>query len=392
VSQCDRARGFIPAMGGFRIPTMMTGRRLVVLVVLVIAASGCSGGDAERPARVSRPDLQRTLEYVHSEGAPGVVALVRNASGTWRGAVGNAVLEPRRAMRPGDRFRIASVTKTFVAAVVLQLVDEGRLELDDTVQQRLFGVLERGRDITVRQLLNHTSGLWNFTDDDRFVARMRRDIDFVVTPRAAVAIADSRPLDFEPGTNWAYSNTGYQLLGLIVERTTGKPLPRVLAERIFEPLRLSKTSFEPSPGLPDGVAHGYSLADGEFPLTGNRPRDVTTSVGGGAWAAGAIVSTVDDVARFYRALLGGRLLSRRSLRELQRTVPADSSTRFGLGIFRIRVLCGYAWGHSGGLPGYLTHVRANKDGSHVVVIASNGEGRHVASALEATANTAYCTS
>ena len=367
-------------------------RRLAVLVVLAISAGGCSGGDAETPTLVARPDLRRTLDYVRSEGAPGVVALVRNSSGTWRGAAGNAVLEPRRAMRPGDRFRIASVTKTFIAAVVLQLVDEGRLELDDTVERRLPDVVRHGREITVRQLLNHTSGLFNFTDDEGFNARLHRDLEFDVTPRAAVAIANSRPLGFKPGTNWAYSNTGYHVLGLVIERTTAKPLRRVLSERLFEPLGLGSTSFEPSPGVPNGIAHGYSLPDGEFPLGPTRSRDVTTSVGGGAWAAGGIVSNVDDVARFYRVLLAGRLLSPRSLRELRRTVPVDPSTRVGLGIFRSQVLCGYTWGHDGGMPGYLTHVRTNKNGSHLVVVAANGEGRHVAGALEAAATTAYCTS
>ena len=328
--------------------------------MLAISAGGCSGGDAEPPTAIARPDLRRTLEYVRSEGAPGVVALVRNSSGTWRGAVGNAVLEPRRAMRPGDRFRIASVTKTFIAAVVLQLVDEGRLELDDTVERRLPGVLRHGREITVRQLLNHTSGLFNFTDDEGFNARLHRDLEFDVTPRAAVAIANSRPLGFKPGTSWAYSNTGYQVL--VIERTTAKPLRRVLSERLFEPLGLDSTSFEPSPGVPNGIAHGYSLPDGEFPLGPTRSRDVTRSVGGGAWAAGGIVSNVDDVARFYRLLLASRLLSPRSLRELRRTARVDPSTGVGLGIFRSQVLCGYTWGHDGGLPGYLTHVRGRDSG------------------------------
>ena len=368
-------------------------RRLAVLVVLAISAGGCSGDDAEPPSPVARPDLQRTIEYVHSEGAPGVVALVRNASGTWRGAAGNAVLEPRRAMRPGDRFRIASVTKTFIAAVLLQLIDEGRLELDDTVERRLPGVLRHGREITLRQLLNHTSGLFNFTDDERFIARLRRDLGSVMTPRATVASANSRPLGFKPGTNWAYSNSGYQVLGLIIEQTDRQATPRVLSERLFEPLGLSSTSFEPSPGVPNGIAHGYSLPDGEFPLGPTRPRDVTTSVlGGAAWAAGGIVSNIDDVARFYRLLLAGRLLSPRSLRELRRTVRVDPSTRVGLGIFRSQVSCGYTWGHDGGMPGYLTHVRTNKDGSHLVVVAANGEGRHVGGAVEAAATTAYCTS
>jgi D-alanyl-D-alanine carboxypeptidase len=370
----------------------VTTRVIAALVSLAITASGCQGDDTERRAEVTRPDLQRTLEYVRSEGAPGVAALVRNRSGTWRGAAGSAVLNPRRPMRVGDRFRIASVTKTFVATVVLQLVGEGRLKLDDTVERRLPGALREGRRITVRQLLNHTSGIYNFTDDKRLYDRLARDIRLVVTPREAVSIADSRPLVFAPGTGWAYSNTGYQVLGLIIERVTGHPLGRVLAERIFEPLRLTATSFEAEPGLPKGIAHGYALPGGELPVTRNRPRDVTSSVGGGAWADGAIVSNVDDVASFYGALLSGKLVRLGLLRELRRTVPTSFPSRAGLGVFQAPQLCGHAWGHSGGIPGYVTQVLASKDGSHVVVVAANGDSGSVGRAVEGTASTIYCLS
>lgn len=360
--------------------------------MLAVAACGCSSDGTDRGAPISRPDLQRTLGYLRSEGAPGVVALVRNRSGTWRRATGSAVLEPRRPMRPGDRFRIASVTKTFVATALLQLVGEGRLGLNDTVEQRLPGVLRQGHRIKVRQLLNHTSGIYNFTDDEQMRSRFVRDIRLVISPREAAAIADARPLAFAPGTDWAYSNTGYQLLGLIVEGVTGKPLGHALAERIFKPLQLRQTSFEEQPGLPNGAAHGYALPGGEIPLKSDRPRDVTSSVGGGAWAAGAIVSNVDDVARFYRALLSGEVVRSNLLREMLRTVPTGAPIQAGLGIFRAPVACGSGWGHDGGFPGYLTQVLASKDGSHIVVVAVTGDSPRLGRALAATAATLYCLS
>lgn len=367
-------------------------RALPALCVVAALLGGCVGGGAEQSGAVARPGVQRLLEYVRGEGSPGVVALVRDRSGTWRGATGLASLRPRRQMRPGDRFRVASVTKTFVAAVVLQLVGERRLRLDDAVERRLPGLIPQGRQITIRQLLNHTSGLYNFTDDERAQARFVRNIRLVVSPRSAVALAAKRPLGFDPGTDWAYSNTGYLLLGLTIERVTGEPLGDVLAQRIFEPLGLAHTSFEPRPQLAGPVAHGYALPGGVVPLTRDGPRDVTQSVGGGAWAAGAIVSTVDDLARFYGALFGGKVLRTDLLGEMQRTIEADAETRAGLGIFRTRVACGYAWGHSGGLPGYLTQVLASKDGSHIVVIAANGESEHVGRAFFAAAKVAYCIS
>lgn len=125
----------------------MVGRRgSAALWILAVLASGCSGNDADRSG-ATRPEVQRMLEYVHSEGAPGVSALVRDRSGTWRGSAGLAVLQPRRTMRPVDRFRVASVTKTFVATVVLQLVAEGRLRLNDTVERRLPGAVPQGRGL-----------------------------------------------------------------------------------------------------------------------------------------------------------------------------------------------------------------------------------------------------
>jgi D-alanyl-D-alanine carboxypeptidase len=325
---------------------------------------------------------------VRSEGAPGVVALARNRSGSWQGASGVAVLQPRRRMRPREHFRVASVTKTFVATVVLQLVAEGRLGLDDTVERRLPGLLPQGRRITVRQLLNHTSGLYDYLDDPHARARFVGDVH----PRQTVAIAASRPLRFAPGTSWAYSNSGYQILGLMIERATGEPLRRVLALRIFAPLGLRHTSFEPPPRLREQVAHGYTSPGGQAPSARDRPRDVTQNADDGTWADGAIVSNVDDLARFYSALLKGRLLRRGLLHEMQRTVPTDFGVRAGLGLFRMRLPCGYAWGHGGGMAGYLTLVLASKDGSHVVVMAANGDGRRVGSALDASARNAYCTS
>jgi D-alanyl-D-alanine carboxypeptidase len=361
----------------------------VGLCVLAVLGSGCSGGQAEPSATTSRPDLQRMIEYVRSEGAPGVVSLVQNRAATWRGATGMAVLRPARRMRPGERFRVASVTKTFVATVVLQRVAEGRLGLDDTVERHLPGLLPQGRRITVRQLLNHTSGLYDYLEDAPAQARFVGD----VRPRQTVAIAASRPLGFAPGTSWAYSNTGYQILGLMIEQETREPLGRVLARRIFAPLDLRHTSFEPPPRLPKRVAHGYASPGGQAPLARNRPRDVTQSDDDGTWADGAIVSNVDDLARFYGALFSGRLLRRDLLHEMKRPVATDLPVRrAGLGVFRSELACGYAWGHDGVMPGYLTTVLASNDGSHVVVMAANRDSRRVGGALDASARNAFCIS
>jgi D-alanyl-D-alanine carboxypeptidase len=314
-----------------------------------------------------RPDLQRLLDDVVEAGAPGVVAVVRNGSRTWRAATGKAVLKPARPMRPRDRLRVASIGKTFVATVVLQLVDEGRLGLDDTVEQRLPGLLREGRRITVRQLLNHTSGLWNANDTEEAGELHQRrivagDIRFDIYVRKAIALVDAQPLHFAPGTGWSYSNTGYEVLMLIVERVTGERLAQSLESRIIRPLRLTATSFEPQPLKPErGLAHGYAIPGGWFPQAFYRPFDVTAASNFPArWASGSLVSNADDVATFYSALLGGKLLPPELLSEMLDPVPTnDPRERYAFGISREgRMKCGWAWGHGGDAAG----VFASKDG------------------------------
>lgn len=246
---------------------MASVRACTLLIALAIVAGGC-GGDANRadagPERQGRPELQKLLEHIRKAGSPGAIAITRRPSGTWLGATGTAVLKPRRPMRTDDRIRVASITKSFVATVVLQLVDERRLSLDDTVEQRLPGMLRFGRQLTVRRLLNHTSGFASgddsFAESEALYDKFLADVRFDVPVRTKIALADARPLQFEPGTSFHYTNSGYDVLGLIVERVTGDELAKVLADRIFEPLELRATAFEPQPLPPDAdVAHGHAI-------------------------------------------------------------------------------------------------------------------------------------
>jgi D-alanyl-D-alanine carboxypeptidase len=369
---------------------------LPALVITVAAACAASEAARSQPSSPSRPDLQPILTALRDAGAPGAVMLVRNRSGTWRGTAGAAVLEPRRAMRTTDRFRIASVTKTFIATVVLQLVGEGRLALDTTVDRWLPSV-KRGSRITVRQLLNHTSGFTSFTESteaERLYGRYLENVRFDVPIRRAIAIADAQPLLFAPGTRHHYSNTGYDVLGLIVERVTREPLGRVLEKRIFDPLRLRSTSFEPKPLAPNGVAHGYAIRGSDLQQASwSGPQDVTHASLFGTWASAGIVSSVDDLATFFGALFGGELLPRRLLAAMQRTVAMDDPReRGGLGVFRYRVGCGYGWGHGGATLGYSVNVAASRDGSHIVVIASNAYTLELGRAQFKAAARAYCRS
>ena len=302
---------------------------------------------------------------------------------------------------PTDRFRVGSVTKTFVAALTLSLAAEGKLGLSDPVARRLPGIFPYGSQITIRQLLNHTSGLYDFTHDPRVQSRVHAQVAAIhagrstrgtgLSPGAVVGIAASHPLDFSPGSDWAYSNTGYVVLGLIDEKVTGQSLAAALRARIFEPLRLQQSAFAPDGEIPGPHATGYLIEPGG----GRMWRADTTPPGG--WAASAIVSTTADLARFFSALLGGRLLPPHLMREMLATVSTHrnyngGATTDGLGIFRYPEACGVAWGHSGGEPGFGVYVLSDRHARHLTVLAINGQNQATTQNLSAAAERLYCRS
>jgi D-alanyl-D-alanine carboxypeptidase len=309
------------------------------------------------------------LDRIVAAGAPGAVGLVWDGRTTERAASGVADLRTGRPMRTADRYRVGSVTKTFVAAVVLQLVGEGVLRLSDPIERWLPGLVPGGAGITVRNLLNHTSGLYNYTDDPRVFAPYldRGDRDFVWQPRQLVGVATAHPPVFAPGTGWSYSNTGYILLGLIVKASTGIDISRQLERRVFQPLRLRDTSFPVTdPRVPQPNAHGYANFHPGAALT-----DITVLSPSWAGAAGAIVSTVEDVARFYRALLGGHLLRPDLLAAMKTTVDAGSGFRYGLGLVNGDAPCATVWGHNGDFVGYFDFAITNDRVDRQVVLMMN---------------------
>ncbi|WP_194235845.1 serine hydrolase domain-containing protein, partial [Streptomyces sp. CB01881] len=299
-------------------------------------------------------------------GASATLGLVSERGRTvWKGAAGTADLATGARASADGRFRIGSVTKTFVATVLLQLVAEHRLGLDDPVERHLPGLVLNGGQITVRQLLNHTSGLANYTDDPAFsfeeddgalqqwlsTGRWRS-----YRPQELIAIAAKYPPYFAPGQGWHYSNTNYIVAGLLVERLTGRTWGDEVEHRIIRPLGLTGTSMPvDSPFIPGPHAHGYyKLATGPADATLLNP-----SMGG---AAGAGISTTADLTRFLSALLGGRLLGPAELAEMKRTTPQSGPAEYGLGLQRTTTACGEFWGHGGGIPGYNTLLYGTADG------------------------------
>jgi D-alanyl-D-alanine carboxypeptidase len=318
------------------------------------------------------------VDDLRALGVTGVQALARDRYRADRARAGVADVTTGQPVPHDGYVRIGSNTKTFVAVLVLGLVADGRLGLDDTVERWLPGVVSgNGNDgarVTVRQLLQHTSGLPEYVDTldavrsaEGFRAHRFDHYD----PADLVALAMTRPPAFEPGTRWAYSNTNYILAGMIIERVTGRPWEVTLRERILRPLRLGHT-FAPGDHayLPRPHARGYQQFEPDGPLV-----DTTDFNPSAAYTAGELVSTPSDVARFWRALLGGRLLGPAELAEMRRTVLAETfqeyapGARYGLGIMWMPSSCGGYWGHGGDVPGTSTVNGVTGDGARVVALA-----------------------
>jgi D-alanyl-D-alanine carboxypeptidase len=341
-----------------------------LMVLLVVTASSATanpmaGGDMSA--------LQSDLNALVASGAPGAILLVRGRDGTTRLTAGVADIATGRAIRASDRYRVASLAKSFVATVVLQLVGEGKLRLGDTVERWLPGLVPNGENITIRHLLSHTSGIFNYELDPRISAPyLSGDLGYYWSPLSIIEIAISHEPLYPPGETAisTYSNTNYILAGLIVEAATGKPIEVQMRQRIFKPLDLDATSYPLSETAIEGRhAHGYALL-GPPPLL-----DITEFSPSIAGAGGALISTVGDMARFYRALLRGRLLRPDLLAAMKTTIPADSDveSRYGLGLADYATACGSAWGHSGSFPGYWNYAFTSADGKRQAVLMVNIE-------------------
>ena len=318
-------------------------------------------------------NLQQKLDEVVGAGAVGALAEVRDGHAVWRGSSGTAERGKPREVPVRGRFRIGSVTKTFVATVVLQLAAERRLGLDDTVEQWLPDTVPDGKHITLRHLLNHTSGLYDFQDtltmppSPAFLDYRWRTWE----PGEMVQAAVANPPTFEPpGSAYAYSNTGYLLLGQIIEQATGRSYAEQIEHRIIRPLRLHDTSLpgtyprirgpHPHGYLP--VQHGENLRYVDF-------TEMNPTLFG---AGGEIISSTKDLNRFFGALLDGRLLPGRLLDEMKTPGVEDSS--YGLGLAWIDTTCGVrVYGNDGDAVAYQAWSFSTEDGSRQATVALTPE-------------------
>ncbi|MCA6091369.1 beta-lactamase family protein [Streptomyces sp. SCA3-4] len=361
----------------------------VVAVAVGVMTTGVLAPPTAAFAAVRTDTVQQGLDaLVHSDGLPAALASVNDRNGrthTYTAGVGDLATG---AKVPKDgQVRIGSNTKTFTAVVVLQLVGEGKIGLDAPVDTYLPGLVRGegidGSHITVRQLLQHTSGLPNYT------AYLGDDVRYY-DPRELLGIALQHKAGFAPGAKWEYSNTNYVLAGLIVQKVTGRPLAEEMNRRIIERIGLRHTYF-PAPGdatIREPHPKGYYQASAGAPL-----RDVTETDPSWGWAAGQMISTNSDLNRFFTALLAGRLLPAAQLAQMRTTVPAghpfSPGARYGLGLVSTPLSCsGVSWGHGGSIPGYETRGGVTDDGraANVAVTVQPAGGavmKHVESVVDA---------
>ena len=331
-------------------------------------------------------ELKSAMDAVHRAGMPGVFAEVRDGGQVWRGASGVADVRTGRPVRPGMRHRVGSITKTFTAAAILQQVERGRIQLDAPIGHYLPRLVpgERGEKITVRMLLNHTSGIPEYLpyafpslkawpslpemspeslDDNRF-----RQFH----PAELIKMGLSAPAAGEPGsTPGVYSNTNYLLLGQLLEKVTGTTAENYITENVIRRAGLKHTEFPDGPRIKGPHSRMYEAFFGLI----DPPRDYSVYNMSWVMMGAGLVSTMEDLNRFYDRLLAGRIVNRSSLAQMKHMVPVISQEghpiEYGLGLMRVTSRCGTFWGHDGTAWGALTMSWTRADGKRQVSVAMN---------------------
>lgn len=380
------------------------------MLVTSVGACGRTATEREtRPAAEPTPPayaaaLAAKIEATMTDmRVPGAVVMVTSpAKGDWTRTFGTRAVDGGEPVTVDDHFRIGSNTKTMTGTVLLQLVQEGKIGLDDPVSKHRSDV-PNGDDITIAQLLNMRSGLYNYSEDERFNAKLDNNPGYVWKPDELLAIAFAKPPYFAPGAGFHYSNTNLILAGLIIEQLTDLSLQEAFQQRIFRPLGIRRTLL-PAPAdadIPASHPQGYmfgtnvsTLADPALPPAEQTaaakgtllPNDVTDSNPSWAWAAGGAISTAGDLTRYVTGLVGGGLLDpamqKKRLDSIQ-PIPTPDGTDIGYGLAIVRF--GPLYGHDGQLPGYnsfMAHDPATKN--TVIVLTSlyaGADGRQPANVI-----------
>ncbi len=357
-----------------------------------MAAPEAAGSAASEAPAIDAAGVREALLDAVALGAPGAMARVDGAGGTVAEVVGERSLGTGLPMDTDHRFRVGSVTKSFSAVVLLQLIGEGAAGLDDPVNAHLPGLLPDDR-ITIRHVLSHRSGLWDYSNDmfAQTVPGFEAVRDEVFTLQELVDLSLSQPLTVEPGSAYAYSNANFVVAGMLIEHLSGRPLAEEYQERVIDPLGLADTGYvHPDPVLPGAHIDGHLTPDeAGAPLVDSTEQTVSW-----AQSAGAVYSTPADLNRFFAALLDGELLAPEELDAMLTMAPTDATgTRFyGLGLRRYDLSCDVSvYGHTGTVQGYYTYAFTSEDGERSLTAMANASNNGaVNTALGGTLEAAFC--
>ncbi len=321
----------------------------------------------EQPPFVAKlqPKLTAMMKQLQVPGA--IVSINLPGQGSWTTAMGTSNLKTQAPLNVESHMRIGSITKTFTATVILRLVEEHKLQLDDPVSKYHLNV-PNGVHITIREMLNMTSGLFNYTEDGGFLQSLIADPERAWSPRELLTIAFSHQPYFAPGQGWYYSNTNYIVLGLLIEQITGMPIEEIFQQDIFKPLGMVNTSFprRTSAAIPDPHPHGYVFASGV-----TTPFDVTYWNPSWGWAAGSAISTLHDLKIWARALATGQLLSATMQKERFSWIDIGTwvgkEARYGLGVADF----GGVIGHNGAIPGFQSFIGYVPEKEATIIVLTN---------------------
>ncbi|MFE5083188.1 serine hydrolase domain-containing protein [Streptomyces mirabilis] len=360
-----------------------------LLALLAVPAQAGTAAAADLPT----PDdagLQAVLHTALSQGAPGAMVRVDDNGTVHRLSEGVADRATGRAITTADRFRVGSVTKSFSAVVLLQLVDEGKLNLDTSVNTYLPGLLPDDR-ITVRQVMSHRSGLYDYTNDmfAQTVPGFESVRNKVFSYQDLVTLSLKHGVTNAPGAAYSYSNTNFVVAGMLIEKLTGHSVATEYQHRIFTPLNLTDTFYvHPDTAIPGTHANGYLTPD----EAGGALVDSTEQTVSWAQSAGAIISSTQDLDTFFSALMSGQLMSAAQLTQMQQWTTVNSTQGYGLGLRRRDLSCGISvYGHTGTVQGYYTYAFASKDGKRsVTALANTSNNVNVLNTMARTLESAFC--
>ena len=366
-----------------------------VFIILLAASSAFAQIDLSQK-------LQTQLDEWHKNGKfAGATLGVCLADGNcFSLATGFSDLETKQKMKPSDLMLAGSVGKTYAAAVALQLVKEGKINLDEKVEKYLgnekwFSRLPNAKDITVRQLMNHTSGLIRYEFKDQFTKDLTAIPDRVWRPEQLVSyLLDEKP-SFEAGKGWDYSDTNYIVLGMIIEKVTGNKYYAEAKKRILKPLKLKNTKPQDKREI-KGLIQGYAGENNPFGGTDEMIKDGKFAINPQfEWTGGGMVSNAEDLARWAKLMYEGRAFDKKLLPEFLDGVSAPmlgKETKYGLGVIIRQTRLGVTYGHSGFFPGYMTDMMYFPDKKISVAVQVNSSvpqnlGKSLGRVLVETAET-----